>query len=391
MRILIVNRALGTFFGGGESFDLGSARELGRRGHAVTVVTGRPLLRPAPNRFEGDGVAIEYLPVPGLRRLAYLAESLSPKLAAAIYQFDNWLFERRALAWLAKGGRFRKFDVVQCCSLFRLPEWCLRRWSMPVVSWLPGPPSGRARARLRRLIRHPRFGLFARGATCAELEKRMKLQPGSDFVVIEPGIDLRLADIPAPPGFRARLGVPDEAFLGATVARLIPVKNHRMLVEAVALAAAQIDIHWLVLGDGPERPSLERLVEARGLQGRVHFLGHCDPDEVHACLAVSDVFALTSKYESFSIATLEAMAHRLPVLASAVGYLPELLHRSAGGICVGRDDVPALAEAITRLSHDRDAGRELGRNGRRFAEGFNWPRIGEKLEHLYTRVVEAQS
>src|SRR6185503_19281675 len=282
MRVLIVNRAMGTLFGGGEAFDFGAAGALAARGHRVTVITGRPLFG-APNRLEAAGVSFEYLAIPGLRRLAYLTARRSSKISAGLYHLDNWIFERRVLAWLDRGQKSRHFDVVQCCALFRLPDWLLSRHGIPVVTWLPGPPSGRKRAHLRKLLRRSGFGMFARGATCADLTRQMGLRPGVDFAVVEPGIDVPPAAAGASTAVRVELGLPPDVLLGITVARLVPVKNLAVLIDAIAIAQSRSRVRWLVIGDGPERLFLERRTEARGVRDRVFFLGQASRARVHDC------------------------------------------------------------------------------------------------------------
>ena len=119
MNILIVNRALGTLFGGGEHFDLNAAWHLTKRGHKATAITAKPLIG-KPLKY--DEVEVTYVTSPNLRRYSYVTECVHNKVSAVLRHVDNWLFERQVLRWLSVGSRYRKFDVVQCCSLFNLPQ-----------------------------------------------------------------------------------------------------------------------------------------------------------------------------------------------------------------------------------------------------------------------------
>lgn len=387
MRILIVNRALGILVGGGESFDLGLARQLVARGHRVTLVTGKPPFHQAPNQF--PFMETVYVPIPNLRKYAYATEMLNTKISAAFYHLDNWLFERAVYRWFKHHGAGRKFDVVQCCSLFRLPQWLLKSSRQAVVAWLPGPPSGQARRAISRLVRDPRFGLFAHGTPVWTLEGEMGLRRGLDFQIIEPGVDL--CRVEAAVGCRMvrrhEIGLKEHDLVGMTTARLVPVKNLDLLLKGIAEAKARgVRWHWLIAGDGPERPRLERLVGQLGLQRYVRFLGHLELDTVHQWLEAADLFALTSRYESFSIASIEAMAHGLPVIGTDVGYLRHMIHDARAGVTVPLDDPGAMAEALVRMS-SREERLKFRNAGRVFAQGRAWPAIAEKVERLYERVV----
>jgi glycosyltransferase involved in cell wall biosynthesis len=383
VRILIVNRALGVLFGGGESFDLGAARELVRRGHQVTLLTARSQ-QSILNPTDHPDLRVATVVAPNIRRLAYRVQRRWQRLSAALYHLDNLVFELGAFGWILKHSLATRFDVIQCCALFRLPDWILRRQGTPCVSWLPGPPSRWASRKVERLVHQSRFALFVRGATIEHLERRMNLMRDRDFSIIEPGIDLILAD-----GARKSWlpeSIPSGAFLGVTVSRLVPVKDLSVLISAVKLAAAKVDLHWVLIGDGPDQATLRGLATSLGIDDRIHFVGHQPPESVHAYLCIADLFALTSLYESFSIAALEAMAHEVPVIVSAGGYLPELINRSEAGVVVESRDPEAFAVSMINLLGDPKLRQRLGQKGRAFAESHSWPSIAAKLETVYHRV-----
>ena len=387
MRILIVNRAMGTLFGGGESFDLNAARYLTKCGHRVTVITAKPLLR---RPLEYPDINVVYVPSSNLRRYAYLSERINKKLSAVIYHLDNWLFEQQVFHWLSTREQYKRFDVIQCCSLFRLPRWVLSRWRLPVVSWLPGPPSGLARKAIMKLISHPNFALFTHGAPVKVL-KRTGLEPEKDFFVVEPGIELAVVDRAKAnrEELKRSLKIADDALIGITVARLVPVKNVGFLIRGIALALNKgVNYHWLIIGDGPEKEKLEQLAEKLGVFSNIHFLGYRPNAEVHQLLAASNIYALTSTYESFSISTLEAMAHKLPVIATEVGYLQIMVKDSGAGILVPPNDENALANALVKLASENVMRHELGDRGRKYAEKFDWSIIVKKLEKVYEYAIQ---
>ncbi|MCX7681256.1 MAG: glycosyltransferase, partial [Anaerolineae bacterium] len=145
--------------------------------------------------------------------------------------------------------------------------------------------------------------------------------PQYKIVVIPNGLDLRAFEgLPARQEARAALGLPTGRILVGTVARLVPVKRLDVLLQAlVSLPEADA----LLVGDGPERVWLEALSQELKLAGRVHFAGQ--QDDVRPWLAAMDAFVLSSDWEGLPNVVLEAMACGLPVVATAVGGVAEVV------------------------------------------------------------------
>ena len=385
VKLLIVNRALGTLFGGGESFDYNAAKHLVARGHRVTLLTGKPLWGPARNTFLN--LKVIYVAVPNFKRFAYATERLNSKLSAVFYHLDNILFEWAALRWI-ESQPFGNFDVIQCCSLFGIAERLLEDRKQAVVSWLPGPPSGRVRSCLRRLVLKPHFSLFCHGSTEWTLLE-LGFVPKRDYEIIEPGIDFSTVDatISDRNARRKQLGIGMNDLVGVTTARLVPVKNHELLFSAIVAAKLRgVVWQWLLIGDGPLASKLKLSAQKLGIAEQVHFLGHQEQQEVHSWLAAADLFGLTSSYESFSIAALEAMAHRLLVIGTNVGYLKVLLTRAKAGRLVGSSDTKQLGSTLVEMADPQNRAG-YGEAGRQFVEQLGWPNIAIKLENLYKKTI----
>lgn len=388
MKILIVNRALGTLFGGGESFDINAARYLSERGHQVTVLTGKPLWGQPANQF--PDVNVTYLRTPALRRYAYATQNWSSKLSAAFYHLDNLLFEMSAYRWINRQTA-DKPDVVQCCSLFNLPAWLVQKGSHAAVAWLPGPPSGLIRKRLLTLIRDPHFGLYTHGSPEWSL-KKMGLHLQRDFQTIGPGVELqRIRQTPsARCALRERLQIPQDALVGITTARLIPIKNHTLLFRAIERAKQRgTEWHWLIVGNGPLQTALEQEVSKIGIANQVHFLGYQTQEDVHRCLTAADLFGLSSHYENFSIATLEAMGHSLACFGTDVGYLRHLIQDSGAGIVTPANDATSMADMLVAMANP-ERRREYGKCGRDFVRALDWPSVANDLESLFTDVIRGR-
>jgi glycosyltransferase involved in cell wall biosynthesis len=380
MKVLVVNRALGTLFGGGEAFDLNAAMALSARGHEVTILTGRAPFekRAAPSL----PVKVVCLTTPNLRHYSYRLAANFPRTSAVLHHIDNLLFEIQALRWIRARAAF---DIVQCCSLFRLPLRLLERGKQPTVSWLPGPPSRVARRLIRTLTHYENFALFTHGVT-EQILAEMGLSSTVDFEVIEPGVEVQPEGLANGPNtLRDQIGVKRTDLVGVTVARLVPIKQHDVLLRAIAKAKQLgADWKWVFVGTGPLLDSLRVTATNAGLQEQIYFVGQLRPEEVHEWLNAADAFAITSAFESFSIATLEAMAHGLPVVATRVGYLPQMIRQSGAGILVDSRDVDGLAKSLVQMANPA-VRTSLARQGRAYALKHTWQNTAAALEALYSK------
>lgn len=206
---------------------------------------------------------------------------------------------------------------------------------------------------------------------CANAEAVRRLciaEEGCDperVLVVRNGIDLARFDRLAADPLQGPL--PKGAPLVVVVANLWPVKGHASFLEAAALVRARVPaIGFALVGDGPERPHLERRAKDLGLSGCVHFLGL--RHDVPAVLSRANIACLPSKAEGLSNALMEAMAARLPAIATAVGGNAELVVDGETGLLVPPQDPAALAGAIYQLASDGPRAAAMGARGRARAE-----------------------
>jgi len=164
-------------------------------------------------------------------------------------------------------------------------------------------------------------------------------------------------------------------------------KNHKVLLRAAArLCNRSHTLEFLLVGDGPLRPELEREAESLGLKDHVFFLG--DRQDIPAVLASLDISVQPSSSESLSNAILESMAAEVPVIASRVGGNPELLTFDRGVLVTPNDD-KALADAIERLLQDANMRANLARKAQQFAWAtFRLEHICKRYEQLYADLLE---
>ena len=189
------------------------------------------------------------------------------------------------------------------------------------------------------------------------------------------------------------VGAPGPARL-LFVGRLIPRKGLRYLVEAMSeLGDATLD----VVGDGPEGEACMALARARGVSDRITFHGFVDNATLERLYASADAFVLPSivddrgDTEGLGVVLIEAMAFRTPVVASAVGGIVDVVENEVSGLLVPEKSAQALAAAISRLLADPGLARALGDAGqRRGSEYFDWSRITDELESVYTKARSAR-
>ena len=182
---------------------------------------------------------------------------------------------------------------------------------------------------------------------------------------------------------RAELGIASGAPVLGVVGLLRPQKAHHVLLEATAtLIDRWPDLQVLIIGDGPERAKLERLAGELNVAQAVRFIGL--RRDVPDVLRALDIAVCCSDFEGSPLSVLEYMAASLPVVATEVGGLPDLIEAGVNGLLVAPGDPAALAAALAQLLSDPHKAREMGVRGmeRRTAE-FDINVIVDRLEGLY--------
>jgi L-malate glycosyltransferase len=207
------------------------------------------------------------------------------------------------------------------------------------------------------------------------------------FTVVRNGIPPVVVDGEASKAFREGLNAAGRA-VGVMVARIDGRKGHLTLLESLKIVRdAGTDLLMMFAGDGKERGHIEHHAATLGLGPEVvRFLGR--RSDVDLLLSAADFFVLPSDIEGLPMSVLEAMAHGLPVVASRVGGIPELLEHDRQGLLVPPGDAPALAEAIVRVVSDAGLRRRLGDAGRQRAiTEFSLDATTERYQQLYERAL----
>ena len=309
-------------------------------------------------RVAERAVSIVEFPIRGFAR---------PATAAAMLSFARWC-------------RRQRIAVVQTCDLyaniFGLPGAALAGVPVRIGSRRElNPDKSPGQIRLQRQAYRCATKVVANSVAAQSILEEEGIASGS-IAVIPNGVEAGRY-----PDRRDDKTRPVRTVI--TVANLRPEKSHETLIGAASLLAHQFpEVRYQMVGDGPRRRELEAAVRARGLERTVTFLGH--REDVPQLLAAADVFVLPSISEAFPNAAVEAMAAGLPVVASSVGGLLDLIEPERTGLLVTPGDPQALATALHLLFIDRDFASRLGQSARaQVQQRYSFERMVSSFEELY--------
>lgn len=170
-----------------------------------------------------------------------------------------------------------------------------------------------------------------------------------------------------------------------TVGRLIALKQVDQLIRAITNCS---EAGLVIIGDGPERKKLEGLVIEHGLGPRVHFTGQRSNGDTLALMAACDLFVLNSTHEGFPYVLLEAMSVGLPIVATAVGGIPELVRDGANGVLISPNANGMLAKTLLEIMSAPEARRRFAGEAKRTAKRFAQSAMIEKTEGVLSRANE---
>lgn len=248
---------------------------------------------------------------------------------------------------------------------------------------------------IERLIAHLTDRIIVYSPSqCTDLVSVLKVIPKRKAVVIWFGIDLSpfLSCEEEVGRIRSELTIKESAPVVTIVARLTPVKDHALFLRAAAAVVRRIpDARFLIVGDGELRVELEQLTARLGVEKNVHFLGW--RRDITAIYADSTIVAISSLNEATTLTLIEAMASRKPIVATAIGGVPDLfpekrmsgntIHASTG-VLVDSRNPEDFAEALLTIIEDEELQNEMGARGREFAkEHLSREKFLKDLESVY--------
>lgn len=358
--------------GGAEAHVAAISRELAGLGHEVVVHTS-DLHTEVPWRKDGvfeappEGVSVVRHPMEVVRR---------PHRRILMRGLREALVESRADVFHGHSHRYLHLRAMASAARATARPWCVTPHYHPIEAHEPGwkHVGGWAMDRVdARLIYRGASRVF----TVTDLERRFiaHLAPPGKMVTIPNGIDL--GSWQGPHG-AAPHGSPYVAYAG----RLASNKGLAHLLDAWAGVAKRHPSVDLILAgrDWGVGDALRGQARALGIEGRVRFVGHLDDATYRATIANATCLVLPSEWEAFGIVLLEAMACGVPVVATRVGGVPEVVAHGEDGLLVPYGDPDALGEAIARVIEDETLARRMGARGRDKASAYDWPVLVRKLE-----------
>ena len=171
-----------------------------------------------------------------------------------------------------------------------------------------------------------------------------------------------------------------------SLTRLVRGKGVDAVIDAMPFLPSEFEL--IVAGDGPQRPALQRRVQALGMENRVRFTGWVSGGDKQCLFDEADVFVLPTRYDSFGMGFLEAMANGLPVVAAKWDAIPDVVPHGRCGILVKKVEPHALAQAVLAL-HDLQARRRMGEEGKRWVlEKFSAEVVGREIAAMLQAVAK---
>lgn len=376
MRVTMLVRCLAMMRGGGETRHLAWVRELTALGVDVEVIAGAPLVGGA--RYPIENVRATVLRSPYARDFVYRFQNrrgFGRLTMTALHVDEEWFCRA---AWRRIAASDRRPDVVHAHALHQAAR--MRVGSIPVVINLPGAPNSRYTSDLQQAD-----ALIADGWAAEHLPAAL----GRQIERVPKGVDPEQFH-PDGPNLRQALRLQGKRVVIA-VARLVPLKNLGLLLDAVALVRSRVpDVHLILVGDGPEAEALKARAAALGIAERVTFAGYVPQPDTAGMYRTADVFALSSAFDNSPNAVLEAMACGLPVVATDVGGVREFVTDRVGGLVVRPNAAADLANALEMYLTTPDAARAAGSSNRlKAVSEFSWRASAVALLDVYHRVISA--
>lgn len=372
MNILIVNYEYPPLGGGGGVATKDLAQQLAKR-HTVHVITSA--FRDLPKNETFEGVHIHRVPVFGRVRLP--TATIVSMLTFVPSAFLKGVFLCRSV----------QFDVVN--GQFVLPSgvpaaWLARFCHVPFVLSLIGgdlydPSKGVSPHRhgiLRALIRS--IARQARGITAISHDTKKRAQQLHGITQPITVIPIGLVPRSVPDANREQLRIA-EGLAAVSIGRLIPRKGYDTLIRAWELVPSG---SLYIIGAGPLREKLTKLIKSLGLAKRVHLLGAVPETEKQQLLRAVDVYVSAASHEGFGIVFLEAMDAALPIVAPNEGGQTDFLEHEHEALLVDSSRPEAIARAVQRIADDETFRRCMSERNREAVKNFYIEHTTEQFEEV---------
>lgn len=336
------------------------ADHLARRGHEVHVITSHDA--GLPEFSDENGFYIYRIEWPKIRFIGMI------------------------IFWLKIYQKLRtiKPDVFHAQSVLSgIPAWAAKKFlKIPYVVWGQGSdiylPDRFTRLTSKFILQNADAVL----ALTQNMKQKMKQIYDRDISIVPNGIDLEKFKIPS----ESKKG--RDAKTIVFVGRLHPVKGVRYLLQAMKIVHAEMpDAKLILVGDGEERENLESLTNSLGIRECVEFAGKVPHERIQDYMNQAEVFVLPSLSEGFPVTILEAMACGLPIVATNVRGIPNIVEEGVNGYLVNVKSPDEMAERILFLLQNDEMRERMSANNREKVELFAWDKIAIRVEDEYQQVI----
>lgn len=378
LNILLISKTLPWQFKGGiqtHSWEL--AKSLTALGHQVSILNGGPF-KTKTNSIQKEGIEIiqaPYFPGRYIKPISLVAEEFS----------FNWT----VFNWVKKNHN--RFDVIHAQGrsgyLLSFYKSIRKKLFNTVHGHIEIENQGKPWYNLNHRI-HQAFTvrienrLYERTAGLVAVSNTLKddLQKiravKKPIEVISNGVNLSENESITRRSSQARF-----LFVG----RLHPIKGISQLVEKMHLAGESV--HLDIVGNGPEKEKIEKIIAQNGLQNNVRLLGELSNETIHSVLPFYTALVLPSKYETQGIVLLEANSEGIPVIASDIPAVRETVTHGENGLLCAYEAPEEFIKAMKVLARNRVLSQTMGQNGKAKVEAhYNWKRIAEQTESLYYKL-----
>jgi len=343
------------------------AKYLARRGHEVHVVT---LWDPGLPRIQYiEGFHIHRINIPSLK--VGVSILFTPNLCILLKKIRPHIIHAQSI--------FMGLPSLICKKLLKIPFVVMGQGSDVYGSWP-------FKSLISRLV-------LKNADAAIALTKDMKIQMRKiydrEIVIIPNGVETKAFSTITREEARRTLGINTYEKIILYVGRLHPIKGVKYLVKAMSIIKNyENNVKLIIIGDGEQRNYLLQLVKELNLENHIIFTGKIPHHEIPIYLKAADVFILPSLREGFSLVTLEAMAAGLPVIATRVGIVPEIIKDGENGFIVEPMNSYQIAEKCLLLLKDEKLREKMSNNNIERAKEFSWERVVESLERLYLTLLK---
>ncbi len=387
MKILITTGIFPPDIGGPASYAGLLGRELSKRDISVTVLTYSSVLKYEADNAQPFRVVRVWRGIPKiLRHFIYFLKALFLAKKADVVFALNAVSAGLPALWAAK-IRKKKFFV----KIVGDYAWETAVNKDKTFLLIDDFQKSKRRGRIGTL--HKYQAKVCRGADSvivpshylADMVKNWGVPEGK-IKVIYNGVDFKPLEISKEEA-RKKIGIAGNILI--SIGRLVPWKGFRMLIKIMPrLFEINQFFRLIIVGDGPEKKTLESIVKNMHLENKVYLVGRKTKEELAILLAASDIFVLNTAYEGFSHQILEAMAAGVPVITTAVGGNREVIHQGENGFMIKYNDEFNLIEAIKTVWQTEELRARFIEEGKKTVECFSVEKMLDETTQVLTGLNE---